>query len=377
MFLQRGKRAFTTIAGAAGFALAAPATATPVSIRALGAEQMRIATIGYRIAVGSPQACSVPDMMTGLIVHDLTQYERTIRPAVSRAFSLRTGIGVLEMVPGSAAELAGLRVDDEILAIGGRSIEMFDATEHPDRSYRRIEHFNAALANALRTGKTQLIVNRRGRITQITLNGQPGCGGDARLADSNSLNAWSDGRHVAVTRSMAALAHSPDELAFVIAHEMAHNTLGHSGPRGGERGLVSLFGFGLGAKQLEVDADTYAVQLMSAGGYSPEGGVAFLERARRRLWWNFSLDHPGFGRRLAIVRNAMTHLPSRGRTEVLMAQAPDAPTTPMASVALAQPLHRTVSKAKISWTMRDSTAYPSRSGSRIASLPAALSGPLR
>ena len=62
-------------------------------------------------------------MRSGLILHDLTQYDLSVRPAVSRAFSLYDGIGVLDVVPGSVADQAGLEVDDEILAIDGRSIK--------------------------------------------------------------------------------------------------------------------------------------------------------------------------------------------------------------------------------------------------------------
>jgi predicted Zn-dependent protease len=41
------------------------------------------------------------------------------------------------------------------------------------------------------------------------------------------VNAWTDGRTVAITRGMMRFIKSDDELAVVLAHEMAHAYLGH------------------------------------------------------------------------------------------------------------------------------------------------------
>ena len=49
---------------------------------------------------------------------------------------------------------------------------------------------------------------------------------------------------------------------------------------------------------------------MNAGGYSPFGGISFLQGASHRMWWSdLSLDHPSFGRRIKIVMAAIGRLP--------------------------------------------------------------------
>jgi hypothetical protein len=240
-------------------------------------------------------------VITGLVVHDLTRYERPIRPAISQAFSIKTGFGVLGIVPGSVAAQAGLRTDDEILAVGNYSVATATAETGP-RSYRRTEQFNATIQQVLTYNHdTELLVRRAGTLLRVPILAKYGCGGKMALTSSSTRNAWSDGKHVVVTTGMTDFSRSDDEIAFVIAHEMAHNILGHSRSDGRARGI---FGFAR-IKRGEIEADAYAVRLMSNAGYHPTGGIRFLENARRRMWWNISLDHPGFGQRIKIITAAM------------------------------------------------------------------------
>jgi predicted Zn-dependent protease len=105
---------------------------------------------------------------------------------------------------------------------------------------------------------------------------------------------------VIVTTGIARFSRSPDEIAFVIAHEMAHNILGHST----KSHNFGIFGSSEAVRD-EIEADSYAVRLMAKAGYEPAGGISFLQHAQRRLWWNVSLDHPSFGRRIENVAAAM------------------------------------------------------------------------
>jgi Zn-dependent protease with chaperone function len=291
------------LAGTAAFLVSSPAAAEAVSIRSLAAQETHLATIAYRIGTASAGICPHREMMTGMVVHDLTQYDRGVRPAISQAFSLTSGVGVLGLVPDGAAARAGLQIDDEILAVGGRSVEDPSAQQGGSRSSWRMERFQQAMQAALNAGPTELLIRRRGELRTLSLEGQAGCGGRLSLTNSSVQNAWSDGTHVVVTTGLSRMAGSDDEIAFVIAHEMAHNILDHS--RRAQKPM-GIFGFGLSrARRSETDADRFAVRLMSGGGYRPAGGVAFLQKASRRMWWSVSLDHPGFGRRIRTVQAAI------------------------------------------------------------------------
>lgn len=276
------------------------ASARPTSIRELAAQEVRLATISYRIAATNSHACETKEVITGLVLHDLTRYDVNVRPAVAQAFSVVTGFGVLGIVSGSVAAHAGLRAGDEIIAVGEFSLEDAQAYVRP-KSYRRMEQFHAIVDRTLNTGETKLLVRRDGRLLRLAMQAQHGCGGKLALTSSSTMNAWADGKHVVVTTGMTGLSRSDDEIAFVIAHEMAHNMLRHSIADGRSRGF---FGFSR-IRRGEIEADAYAVRLMKVAGYQAAGGVSFLQNARRRFWWSFSLDHPSFGRRIKTVSAAI------------------------------------------------------------------------
>lgn len=291
---------------AAQLLLQAPASAAPVSVRTLAAQEAEVATIAHRMAIANPGACGRPEMMTGLILHDLTQYEPAQRHAVSGAFSLNSGFGVLQLVPGSAATRAGLQIDDEIISVGNARVEDPVSVARSKKSFRRMEGMSARLQSRLPYGRVPLLVRRKGLLHRVDLQGERGCGGHLSLSQSSTLNAWADGKHIVVSTAMTKFARSNDEIAFVIAHEMAHNILGHMHGQNVSQGI-----FGTGnsrSKSIEIEADSYAVGLMSKAGYRPQAGVTFLQHSQRRLWWAFSLSHPSFGRRIQSVLAAISSL---------------------------------------------------------------------
>jgi Peptidase family M48/PDZ domain len=306
----RNAKKLLALAGVVAVTMGSAADATGMSVRELGADQLRVATIGYRIAAANAQSCARPEMMSGIIAHDLTQYPAAARPLVSQAFSLHAGFGVLQIVPGSAADRAGLKIDDEILAIGNQVVEDQSAVDGARQSYAREDRFFGMLSATLAKGPARLLVRRAGQVLHLTIEGQAGCGGTVILSTSSDLNAWADGNRVMVTTAMIRQAANDDELAFVVAHEMAHNILGHANNPNDSMGLFGLLGFGSArVKRMEVAADTYAVSLMNAADYSPFGGISFLQGASRRMWWSdLSLDHPSFGRRIKIVTAAIGRL---------------------------------------------------------------------
>jgi hypothetical protein len=136
---------------------------------------------------------------------------------------------------------------------------------------------------------------------------QPGCGGEFGLAAGGSLEAWSDGRHVVVSRGMVNFARTDDELAFVVAHEMAHNMLRHSQQlHDVPTGFASNFGsYAARIKRTEMEADSLAVVLMRRASYAPDKAIAFLKRSGKRRWWAFSTTHPGTGERIKIVQQSI------------------------------------------------------------------------
>jgi Zn-dependent protease with chaperone function len=297
-------------------AIAAPATAHPrlnqASLLVLAGQEQRLASVSYRLSLANANRCANPGVLTGLVVHDLTQYDRRSRADVARTFLLGNGIGVLAVASGSAAERAGLAKNDEILAVDGVDVQASSsAASQPAASYDRVAAFTSQLNQKLRTDVVQLIVRRQGVSMPMTLAGELGCGGQATLMPSGQLNAWSDGTYVAITTKLMSFA-TDGELAFVVAHEMSHNILGHQEKLGNvSSGLFSNFGRNAARiKTTEVEADQFAIALMNEAGCDLNAATAFLQRSGKKRPFEIATTHPGTGTRIQLVSAAIAHLPA-------------------------------------------------------------------
>lgn len=279
------------------------------------ASDYRLEIIGFKLATSNPSLCESPAFLTGMMLHDESGFSEQLRARAKARYALDSGFGIVQVVPGSPAAAVGLQRGDEIVALNGVSMSGFARNlVRRNASYDRTERFLDTFDVELRRGPAILTVERDGASREISLSGTPGCGGQNVLIESNELNAWSDGTNVAVTSRMVEFAGSDDELAFVVAHEMAHNILKHSKKFNLGKLIMAEFGIGSGkVRKAELAADALAVEIMAAAGYDLDAPERLLRRAARHNPLNLSLSHPGASRRIAATRD------TRGRIAVRQA----------------------------------------------------------
>ena len=310
-----GKRKKSKIAVIALLAIAAASScraAAQQANTATLAPDYRLEIIGFKLATSNPALCDKADMLTGMMLHDEGGFSENVRDRAKARYALEFGFGVVQVVPGSPAAAVGLQRGDEIVAINGVSMSSFARNlVKRGASYDRTQRFLNTLDAQLRQGPALLVVERDGAEREVSLTGAPGCGGHQVLIDSNELNAWSDGTYVAVTSRMVGFADSDDELAFVVAHEMAHNILKHSKKFGLGKQILAEFGIGSNKlRKAELAADALAIEIMAAAGYDLNAPEMLLRRSARHNPLNLSLSHPGANRRIAATQN------TRGRIAV-------------------------------------------------------------
>lgn len=266
--------------------------------------EQRVARIGYRLAQAAVVGCDRAEPMTGMGLHDVGSYAEAYRLAIRNKYDIGNSFGIRFVVPGSAADKAGLRPGDEIVALDGRMLDNFAADRiGRDASPARTELFVTTLREALAQGPVSVTVRRAGTDITTQLAPDRGCATRFVVATDTTLNAWSDGGAVAVTVRLVDFVHTDDELAFVIAHEMEHDILHHAERTHGHSPLLASFGVGAATiKATEVEADRFAVRLMLRAGYDPLAGEAFLRRFSRARGPALALTHPGTERRVALIR---------------------------------------------------------------------------
>lgn len=299
----------------------------------------RLNRVAYGLRMASTAICENPEMLTGLSFFDLANQERRQRPELERRFGISKGFGVRLIVPDSAASQAGLAPGDVITAVNGIGLGDFrNDLIGTKATYARIAQFETFLDQALQKGPASITIQRGTDRIERQLTGVAACGGSPVFYPRGGLNAWADGSKFAVTARMMQFAASDNELAFVIAHEMAHNILAHARRLKGQSGLLSKIGFGNSKiKEAEIEADQMGVKILLDTGYTIDGALSTLARVRGKRPFDLAQTHPGITRRLQIVLASAEQWTVARKALILQASATNALAKVVQTAGLDQP----------------------------------------
>jgi hypothetical protein len=208
--------------------------------------------------------------VTGMVLHSSDQY----RPGVAGDAFANGPIAVEAVVPGSAADSAGVEAGDGLAAIGGVPT---DTLAKQDEAPLRDSAY-AALSALAGQAEIAIAIRRAGQERTLRLPAPEGCRALVEILSTNAIGARSDGRVIQVNYGLAERA-DDSELAVVFAHEMGHLVLEHRRrleAAGVEKGFFGEFGKNRRLnRQVELEADRIAVHLLANAGYDPAIAPAF------------------------------------------------------------------------------------------------------
>lgn len=265
--------------------------ATPVGeaaaqrLTTLTALDQRVARVAHRLSEANVDLCPAVRLGAGWALHSASQYSNELRPLVRSRFGLEGDLpGVLSAPPGSAAEEAGLREGDLIVAVNGTPL-----TAGPTRTGPAFEGLAANVAvldRALAGGETRLNIDRGDQPLMVTVQPHRACGYDVQLNPSDELNARADGRRLFISTALAGFTQSDDELALILGHELAHHVLRHRtwsdvGGAGREANDAAAVN---GAGDKETQADRVGLFLAARAGYDTRIAPAFWRRFGAANW---------------------------------------------------------------------------------------------
>jgi hypothetical protein len=258
----------------------------------------RVATIGYRLARAGTGLCAERQWLPGFSLHHLSQYSGDLRTAAVSTFHREDLPQVLTVAPDGPAHTAGLRPGDSLVGADGAPLVAPDDLHlTPEVLIEAIwQRLDIALAN----GSARLTILRGEERLTLDIEAVQGCASRIELMPSPKLNARANGSHVLVTTGIMALVKSDDELAAVLAHELAHNILQHHAPGNQRRP----------AREREVEADRLSLYLMDRAGFDLRASVVFWERFRPRRGL-FSRSHPHWRKRVEILQQEIANLQSQ------------------------------------------------------------------
>lgn len=272
-------------------------------------EDARVEQVVSRLAVAGRRRCKAAEPYLGLVLQHLSQFEPADRPGMVASLKLDRGPAVTVVIPAGPASVAGIRPGDVLLAIDGRALPPETALSAPfdaARAHARADAVQDLLANA---GAPSFAISllRENVVSVVEMTPLPACPSHVHLARSQQRNAYADGRHVFLTTGLLSRLRNDDELAFIIAHEMAHNILHHATiMRAGavKQGLGRTLGrSGRIVRETEREADAFGGELMIDAGFDPVRGVALLDRlGGGDLGIALFAAHDPAGRRMAAMR---------------------------------------------------------------------------
>ncbi|WP_168355986.1 M48 family metallopeptidase [Sphingomonas gei] len=239
---------------------------------------LKLATIGWRLAVSNAPLCDRLEPGTGLQLHTLDQFEAGSRAAAAAHFGFAAAVAVEGVVVGSPAEHAGIRPDDSLVRIG--SIDIAALQGQPGTTQRLVAA-QLAIANLPPGAPIEVEAIRAGAPVKATLQPIPACRSRFELFLTSGYNASADGTMVKISSQFLEV-YTPEQAAAAVAHEFSHNILHHRDrleARGVDFGMLS--GFGANVKyfrQTELQADLLSVYLLANAGYPPRASIAFWQR---------------------------------------------------------------------------------------------------
>jgi peptidase M48-like protein len=198
---------------------------------------------------------------------------------------------------------AGMAIGDAIVTINGDPV-----------TFPRVESVSSQIQRLTRARIQPLTLGlRRGTSErEVNLWSVPSCRMNVRLVTSPVVNALSDGSNIVLTTGLLQFVRAPDQLAWVVAHEVGHHVLEHAENAKLQLMLNRFLGSTAGEPprslrqiDLERQADVYAADLMTRAGFD-------LREARRFMGWLQVLQRPPAENNLN-----QSHPPTQERIEAL------------------------------------------------------------
>ncbi len=168
----------------------------------------RLLRVGRPILLANEGLCPKTRPNIGVFTHESDNYEKRIRDGARRELGVGDDSEIFHIAPHSPADTSGLLRGDIIRDKDGDALDMHDIQK--------------ALEN-----NEKLTVDRGEDKLPLRVTPDTACAYRLRLKQSSAVNAYADGRNITVTTGMMGFVENDEELALIIGHELAHNTMGH------------------------------------------------------------------------------------------------------------------------------------------------------
>ena len=229
----------------------------------------------------------------------------------AQALGFGDELQITGVLPESGAARSGLKRQDLLLAAANKELP-----KGPDAERQAAIMLGPIVSTR---APVRLTLQRDGIKKTAAVPLTLACAFNIELGNSDNVNSYADGRRVLITRGMMQFAQTDEELAYVIAKEMAHNALGHASQQrmiatvGGvidnllrmqpdSVALAGTSGIRPYPQALDTEADTVALYMLARAGYNIDNAWPFWRRLSEQypvtVHNGYTALHPAVAQRL-------------------------------------------------------------------------------
>lgn len=165
---------------------------------------------------------------TGLaLANSSTLLGEPFKETAESDYHLSDQVQAVYVVPGSAADKAGFRAGDTLLQVGQWSITGAgsDAVKETlNQIQRQTQNGQAVRVDVVHPASGKNPISQK---QSLLITPDRACSYQVVLGSGDEVNAYADGKQVTVQRGMLHFANNDTELALVVSHEIAHNSMSH------------------------------------------------------------------------------------------------------------------------------------------------------
>jgi hypothetical protein len=182
-------------------------------------EQMSLVkSIGFKVNSSNSDICNKTDFKSGLTFANENVMGLKIAKFFPTKINLGSRVSIIDIVKDSPADKAGLALGDVII-----EVDDFIFPEGKNALKKISKHFKDVEEKQVKRIK----VDRKGEILTFNVNQKKICNYPIIFTQDKIVNAYADGKSIIMTQGMVDYARDDNEIAMVIAHELAHNDRGH------------------------------------------------------------------------------------------------------------------------------------------------------
>ena len=299
-----------------------PREAADPRLSALLANQDRVYRVAAPLITKNAPLCKAASRpILGFTAKNKYSYPPELTRAVEGTLKLDDSLQVMQVLDGSGAMRAGIRRGDQLQSL----------QEQPLPRGAQAENEAARIIGPLLKNATEIQVGlvRNGKPLTLQVPLTQACAFAIEVGHAPHLNAYDDGRRIMLTQGMLDYLASDDELAAIIAREIAHNVQKHAAtmklaatmsgiidallplspdlkPFAGSAGLRAF------DDKVDQEADRIALYMLARAGYAPDAAQRVLQKLAQAypasVSNGYTALHPWTEERAALMRATLTEI---------------------------------------------------------------------